>query len=1323
MGNSSAQSMVDDWVSSQHGGPENPDDPDDLWYWQHKGTVDWDFAEQGKFAREGGETRDIEHGTLGTHWDLGSTVAHSSKGGNKRTESELKGGLGVERDRTLDGVKRSEAFRGENKVSQVRTASKEGALERTTDMAGGAKGSVRTVAKDGATTVDTKQAHGLKWTFDQKKTGTRDPEGSIFFNDAPTYDKTASQKGTAAYDGDWSRKTTTKVADGKDARTVAVGGGLGVSRDFDGKSTQTDYTGSLGASVKDESVRKTDTGELSTSRKVYGELGGKRSVEGDKTKGFAKAKLGIAGEREETTTAADGAKVATTLSGDASAHGKVTTNAKGQRTYEGGLDLEGAAAREWERERADGTVVVDDVAASGKLGGDVKRKPDGTIVVDGTAAAELSGGRTWKGTREDGAKTTTKVGGKLGGEGTLAADGKHSGAVDAELAASHQIRRKTEDGSVTDTVRGKLSGGAGAKAYKDGARTTLDAGAEVGAGRKIVTELEDGKRTTELGGTVRGSTARQEVAGGVKHTHKAGVGVDASTTRTRKTETGQIDNTVAGGADVGTTVVVGPKGERSVIHDGKLKGDWERTHTERVAGGTMKSTVGAGAEVRGKTGTDAKGNPVRGAGATVTAQGTRSSTVEDPDGTVTETRYTGKGSVGGDVERVGDKTTRSADGKVTLGAERTRTSREGEGEGAVDVSRTVGGDLTTGVKGKSDGTGTGTADLALRGEQKRRWTEDGRSVETVNTQGANVGGTLDRTKDGWKSSQTAGVAAGSTRKEKWTDEAGVRHETTRGLSGDAGISRDPKDLRGTVGGKWDQSHKTVTTGADGAVVTRTVGNTVSGKADVGRKTGADAKDGGVSADWTRSDATKTERRIEGGKVVDTTGSESSIGAGYRTDKGASLKVGQTWKNGTTTTMDDGSSRSNTEELSLSGSASKGERQVGLSRTTGTATKAVSTDGKTTTETSDKTTVAGGLSTKDGLTLSRKNQAMDSRTTEKLSDTTTLTTTRGETSTDVNAGVKRDSKGNTVASAGAKASATAFSQEVAYDNGKGVKGSAGYELGKAEANAKGSATIGKDGVKVKGSAGASVTLVGGNAKIEAPVFTWSLLGEPVRVKLTAGVSAAVVAEANGELELDVSKGENLGVTVGGGGRAFAGAKAGVEVGAHIQWMRHGDYSQLLMDFLDDIPGVGRFVDDVPVDLWKQISQVLVGTGTSDLLIAKAGVFGSAGIGGEASFGLKLQGGRVQLQGDLNGAIGLGGGAKTSLDLDAVDGIRFGGVLALRGVEWIKDHIAGAAAWTQQIISEAQRRIDAYMEEKKAKGGWKGAMASAVDWLGDDLFDLW
>jgi hypothetical protein len=33
------------------------------------------------------------------------------------------------------------------------------------------------------------------------------------------------------------------------------------------------------------------------------------------------------------------------------------------------------------------------------------------------------------------------------------------------------------------------------------------------------------------------------------------------------------------------------------------------------------------------------------------------------------------------------------------------------------------------------------------------------------------------------------------------------------------------------------------------------------------------------------------------------------------------------------------------------------------------------------------------------------------------------------------------------------------------------------------------------------------------------------------------------------------------------------------------------------------------------------------------------------------------------------------------------------------------------------------VDAYLEEKKAEGGWSGMWSSAVDWVGDDLFDLW
>ena len=63
------------------------------------------------------------------------------------------------------------------------------------------------------------------------------------------------------------------------------------------------------------------------------------------------------------------------------------------------------------------------------------------------------------------------------------------------------------------------------------------------------------------------------------------------------------------------------------------------------------------------------------------------------------------------------------------------------------------------------------------------------------------------------------------------------------------------------------------------------------------------------------------------------------------------------------------------------------------------------------------------------------------------------------------------------------------------------------------------------------------------------------------------------------------------------------------------------------------------------------------------------------------------------------------------------------LFMRGTEWLKEALAQASDWYDDAVDVIQAKIDEYMEAEKAQGGFSGALATAVDWVGDDLFDLW
>jgi hypothetical protein len=297
---------------------------------------------------------------------------------------------------------------------------------------------------------------------------------------------------------------------------------------------------------------------------------------------------------------------------------------------------------------------------------------------------------------------------------------------------------------------------------------------------------------------------------------------------------------------------------------------------------------------------------------------------------------------------------------------------------------------------------------------------------------------------------------------------------------------------------------------------------------------------------------------------------------------------------------------------------------------------------------------------------------------------------------------------------------------------GEKGHATELSAKGEALSA-SATVGAgvgispDKVKVTGAAKANATLVGGNLYVETEAFTWNMFGEECAARIFAGVDASILAEAQGNVELAIGKGDNLEAGVKVGGKAFAGARAGVEVGGKLRWIRKSDYSADVLRFAKSLPGKidDRLADKVSPDTWKRISKLLFGTNPrADLLIGKAGVEGSAGIGGAASFAAGLDDdGMLNVSAELGGTIGLGGKGHTDLKLGVSNGARFVGLMAMRGQSWLLEKIGEAASWLEEATDHVRGEIDAYMEAKKAQGGVKGMLATAADFWGDRVFNLW
>ena len=306
-------------------------------------------------------------------------------------------------------------------------------------------------------------------------------------------------------------------------------------------------------------------------------------------------------------------------------------------------------------------------------------------------------------------------------------------------------------------------------------------------------------------------------------------------------------------------------------------------------------------------------------------------------------------------------------------------------------------------------------------------------------------------------------------------------------------------------------------------------------------------------------------------------------------------------------------------------------------------------------------------------------------------------------------------------------ATAKSLPTVGLTGLGGTITAGYKVGAADANASLETTLTADQIKIKGVSGAKLTLIGGNAKIDLPVFGWNVGGEALQVGMTVGVNANVLAEAKGEIGLNLEKSDKLRLGVSGGGEAFAGAKAGVEIGTDLRWLRKdgSNYVSDFKDFVSSIPGrlSRKLLEQLPESTWGKVAKLLIGTGTTQILYGGVGIEGSAGIGAKGSLGAKIEGGAIEVSAALGATFGVGGSAKTKLRLHAVDGVRFLGLMGLRGLNHLTQKVAAARRWVNTIVDKLKERFDAYLETKKDEGGLSGRLAGVTDFIGDDILGLW
>lgn len=231
--------------------------------------------------------------------------------------------------------------------------------------------------------------------------------------------------------------------------------------------------------------------------------------------------------------------------------------------------------------------------------------------------------------------------------------------------------------------------------------------------------------------------------------------------------------------------------------------------------------------------------------------------------------------------------------------------------------------------------------------------------------------------------------------------------------------------------------------------------------------------------------------------------------------------------------------------------------------------------------------------------------------------------------------------------------------------------AASKIGDASTSASGTMAASANGIKVGGNAGASATLLGAKVAIHSKPMSHTLFGEQVSAQFHLGVDAAVVAEAKGDLGLDVA-------WTGMGARAhLAGAgngTIGVTGAATLTWAKKSptEYAQRIAQH-DAWRGVmqhmvpGWLVRAVPEDRvagWlSELIQMVIADGGGDAVVLGASTTASA----RGSLGLPqvgFAGGSVHVGTGAGLSFG-GANASVDLELGRARGLELLSVLAFSG----------------------------------------------------------
>jgi hypothetical protein len=215
-----------------------------------------------------------------------------------------------------------------------------------------------------------------------------------------------------------------------------------------------------------------------------------------------------------------------------------------------------------------------------------------------------------------------------------------------------------------------------------------------------------------------------------------------------------------------------------------------------------------------------------------------------------------------------------------------------------------------------------------------------------------------------------------------------------------------------------------------------------------------------------------------------------------------------------------------------------------------------------------------------------------------------------------------------------------------------------------------------GIKVSGNANAKATLVSGGAQVHTPPFHFQMGGEQFIASFNFFVDGGVLAEAKGNIAVNLHPKGEAGIEAGISG--FAGAKIAASASGTLDWVKKSPatYAEQIatagggMKLLDNVLP-GSVAHNIPkhaiAPVLDHVIPYLLGTSEGDSLVlgATARGEGRLGAGADAGFAARFKGGVLHCHGKAGLTFGAGLGGEIDLQLGVIDGMALLTLLGMKG----------------------------------------------------------